>query len=298
MRLRLGTVQFGMDYGINEQKKPSLEESIKLLDYATQNGITFLDTAFAYGVAEDVVGSFLQKGTIAREKLNISSKLVPNVLDEIHEEDYESKILELIKGQLNRLHTDYLDVYLFHSARYIYKEPLLKALQIVKKEGLAKKVGVSVYEPDEVKTGLISEYVDFMQFPYSIFDQRMIKAGIFNYTDELNIKEIDTRSAFIQGLIVMPEDKVPSFLSKAKPIVKRIDEICKNYNINRVNLAMSFVQMQKQISSLVFGVDNMNQLKEDIKYFENPISEQIVKEIAKNFLNIQADIVMPSLWKK
>ena len=296
MNLRLGTVQFGLDYGINNQKKPSVQDSIAMLDYATQNGISRLDTAFAYGTAESVVGEFLKKKTISREKLNISSKLVPNIMDEVAPENYEAKVLELIRGQLKTLNTDYLDVYLYHSARYVYNEALLSALQTVKKEGLAKKVGVSVYEPDEVKKGIVSDNVEFIQFPYSIFDQRMLASGIFDLP--LNGTEIDTRSAFIQGLIIMSEDKVPSFLAKAKPIVKKIDEVCVKYGVNRVALAMSFVKQQKSISSLVFGVDNMEQLKQDIEFFNKEIPSDIVNDIAKEFIGIETDIVMPSLWKK
>ena len=296
MKLRLGTVQFGQDYGINGQKKPSVQDSINMLDYATQNGITNLDTAFAYGSAESVVGEFLKKKTIPREKLNISSKLVPNIMDEVLPEDYEAKVLELIKGQLKTLNTDYLDVYLYHSARYVHNEALLSALHVAKKEGLAKKVGVSVYEVDEVKKGLASDKVDFMQFPYSIFDQRMLAEGIFDLP--LNGTEIDTRSAFIQGLIIMSEDKVPPFLAKAKPIVRKIDEVCLKFGVNRVALAMSFVKQQKSISSLVFGVDNMEQLKQDIEFFNKEIPSQTVNEIAREFTGIETDIVMPSLWKK
>ena len=296
MNLRLGTVQFGMDYGINNQKQPSISDCVTMLDYATQNGITNLDTAFAYGTAESVVGEFLKKKTISREKLNISSKLVPNVMDEITPENYEAKVLELIKGQLKTLGTDYLDVYLYHSARYIYNDALLSALQVAKKEGLAKKVGVSVYEPDEVKKGLANGKVDFMQFPYSIFDQRMLASGIFDLP--LNGTEIDTRSAFIQGLIIMSEDDIPPFLAKAKPIVRKIDEVCAKYNVNRVALAMNFVKQQKSISSLVFGVDNMEQLKQDVEFFKKEIPCDIVHEIATEFTDIETEIVMPSLWKK
>ena len=296
MKLRLGTVQFGQNYGINGQKQPTLQDSVAMLDYATQNGIENIDTAFAYGTAESVVGEFLRKKTIPREKLNISSKLVPNIMDEVAPENYEAKVLELIKGQLKTLNTDYLDVYLYHSARYVHNEALLSALQIAKKEGFAKKVGVSVYEPEEVKKGLVNNKVEFMQFPYSIFDQRMLAQGIFDLP--LNGTEIDTRSAFIQGLIIMTEDKVPPFLAKAKPIVRKIDEVCEKYGVNRVALAMNFVKQQKSISSLVFGVDNMEQLKQDIEYFNKEIPSSTVNDIAKEFTGIETDIVMPSLWKK
>ena len=135
-----------------------------------------------------------------------------------------------------------------------------------------------------------------MQFPYSIFDQRMLASGIFDLP--LNGTEIDTRSAFIQGLIIMGENDIPPFLAKAKPIVRKIDEVCAKYNVNRVALAMNFVKQQKSISSLVFGVDNMDQLKADINYFNKEIPGNIVNEIANEFTGIETDIVMPSLWKK
>ena len=89
MQLCLGTVQFGLDYGITGQKKPPQEYAVECLDYATQNGILAIDTAAAYGTAEEVVGTFLAKKTIPRNKLFISTKLLPNILDECPPEDYK-----------------------------------------------------------------------------------------------------------------------------------------------------------------------------------------------------------------
>ena len=73
MNLCLGTVQFGMDYGIFNQKKQESTYCINCLDYATQNGIEAIDTAKAYGIAEEIVGEFLAKRTISREKLFLST---------------------------------------------------------------------------------------------------------------------------------------------------------------------------------------------------------------------------------
>lgn len=61
MQLCLGTVQFGMNYGICGQKQPSVEAACEMLDYAVHNGISHIDTAKQYGTAEDVVGIFLRK---------------------------------------------------------------------------------------------------------------------------------------------------------------------------------------------------------------------------------------------
>ncbi len=298
MKLCLGTVQFGLDYGIRGQKKPSLEEAIKILDYATQNGIDNIDTALAYGNAEEVVGEFLKKKTISRDKLFIISKFKPNELDEVEPKNYAKVIKENYEKQLKRLNTDYLDSYVFHSSRYAFDEEKLKAMYELKKEGKVRHCGVSVYYPDEAKICIESPYVDFMQLPSSIFDQRMKNEGVFDLALKNGSTQIHSRSAFIQGLILMNEDELPTFLQGAKPILNKIDEICKKYDISRIKLAMLYVKQFDAISHLVFGVDNIEQIKEDINIFQEDFSSDILKEIGKEFENIKTDIMMPSLWVK
>ncbi len=298
MELCLGTVQFGMDYGIAGQKQPSLEDAVKILDYATQNGIDNIDTANAYGTAEDVVGTFLKRKTIARDKLFIISKFRPNLLDEVDETQYYSVMKANLENTFERLETDYLDSYMLHSARYVWNDAIVEALARLKKEGYVRHCGVSVYEPEEAFKVIERANCDFMQLPYSIFDQRMGKAGVFERALQQSNTQIHSRSAFLQGLILMDENTVPSFLERAKPIVRKSNELCKKYSISRVALAMSYVKHQEGISHLVFGVDNIEQLKEDIFLFENSISDEIIVNIAIEFEDIGEDIVMPSLWKK
>ncbi len=292
----MGTVQFGMNYGIAGQKQPSVEDAIQMLDYATQNGIDNIDTANAYGTAEDVVGMFLHKKTIARDKLFVISKFRPNLLDNVKESEYYSIMKENLMNSLKRLKTDYLDSYMLHSARYVWNDEIIHTLKRMKDEGYVRHIGVSVYEVDEALKVIERSECDFMQLPYSVFDQRMKKGGVFEKKDENT--QIHSRSAFIQGLILMQEEQVPPFLAKAKPIVKEIDKLCREYKVSRIALAMSFVKRQKEISHLVFGVDNIQQLKEDIEFFQNSIPGHIIDEISKQFVDIEADIVMPSLWKK
>ena len=297
MELCLGTVQFGMDYGIKGQKQPSLEHAVEMLEYATQNGIDTIDTANAYGTAEDVVGTFLEKKTVSRDKLFIISKFKPNLLDEVKQDEYYRVMRENLENTLSRLHTDYLDSYLLHSARYVFNDEIIDTLNRMKQDGLVRRVGVSIYEPEEAMKCIDRPNVEFMQLPYSIFDQRMEKAGVFEYAKKDNI-QIHSRSAFIQGLILMDENEVPAFLSKAKPIVRKINVLCQRHGLSRISLAMNYVKQQSRISHLVFGVDNINQLIENIQIFREDIPTDIIEDIAKEFTDIEADIVMPSLWKK
>ena len=88
-------------------------------------------------------------------------------------------------------------------------------------------------------------------------------------------------------------------LSKAKPIIQKIKEICCKENINRVELAIQFVKQQTQIDYLVFGFDNLDQLKQNICFFNrDTIDQSLLSEIAKDFDALDADLVMPSLWAK
>jgi len=81
-KLCLGTVQLGLDYGVaNREGKPSLEKSLKILDFACERGIRWFDTAQAYGNAEEVLGEYLaHRGNLS--EFHLISKLVPKAFEE------------------------------------------------------------------------------------------------------------------------------------------------------------------------------------------------------------------------
>lgn len=298
MDLCLGTVQFGMDYGICGKQKPHLSDSLKMIDYALHNGINTIDTANAYGEAEDVVGTYIKNNQVVRSDIWLISKFRPNLLDEVPEEQYYPVMKENLECSLQRLHTDYLDGYLLHSARYVYNDAITDALVRLKKEGYVKKVGVSVYEVGEAKKGISRGNLDFLQLPFSVLDQRMLHDGVFTLAEKYNFP-LHSRSAFIQGLVLMKSTEVPSFLrERAVPILKKVDLVCQKAGVTRVQLAIGFVKQQPAISHLVFGVRNLDQLKEDISVFQQELPAGMIEELETQFSNIDADIVMPSLWKK
>lgn len=298
MELCLGTVQFGMDYGIRGKKKPPLFDCLEMLDYAVHNGITTIDTANAYGEAENVVGAYFEKNSAVRRQVQLISKSRPNLLDEIPEEKYYSVMKENLEQSFQRLHTDYLDGYLLHSAHYVYNDVILEALVRLKTEGYVNTVGVSVYETDEARTGILHGNLDFLQLPFSVLDQRMFHSGVFTLAEEYGVP-LASRSAFIQGLVLMEPDEVPAFLrGRAAPILQRVDSVCQKTGLSRIQLAMGFVKRQTAVSHLVFGVRNLRQLQEDISVFQQNISDDVIGELETQFSDISPDIIMPSLWKK
>jgi aryl-alcohol dehydrogenase-like predicted oxidoreductase len=296
-KLTLGTVQFGLDYGINNPNgKPSLEKSLEMLDLAWAKGIRIFDTAYAYGDAEEVLGEFNRTREPGAE-MKIITKLKPNILSE--SSGQPSDIIESnLRESLKRLGRDYVDGYLFHTPAYIYNNEAVEAMAALKKQGLAKNIGVSIYEEaDAVYAAGLKDF-DYIQVPYSVFDQRADRVGFFEIAKKNNIK-VFARSAFLQGLFFMPEDKIPPHLEIAKPYFKKLDEIIGKYNLSRQQAALLFSYKNKNIDHVVFGVDNLLQLKEDIETVQkNADCGECIKELKENFVNVEKSIIFPSLWKK
>lgn len=297
MKLCLGTVQLGMDYGIRGKKRPTLEEALGIIDFAIHNGIGTIDTANAYGEAEDVVGAYLERNPAVRGQIQLISKFRPNLLDDVPPAQYYPIMKENLRESLRRLHMDYLEGYLLHSARYVFDDEIIDALKRLKAEGYVEKIGVSVYEVEEAKAGIQRGDLDFLQLPYSALDQRMLHSGVFSMAVERGFP-LHSRSAFIQGLVLMEEPEVPAFLERAKPLVGKISLLCKEAGLTRVQLAMGYVKRQEAVSHLVFGVRNTEQLRENIDAFSYDLPQDVYDELERQFAQVEADIVMPSLWKR
>lgn len=296
MELCIGTVQFGMDYGINGKKRPPESECIACLDYAVQNDVRAIDTAEAYGDAEEILGKFLRRKPMPRDKLFISTKMLPNTLDNPNGGDYYPIIRKHLEGSLRRIGVDYVDAYLFHSSRYAFRPDLLDALSRIKQDGLAGKVGVSVYYPDEAFACLENPNISFIQAPYSILDHRMKESGVFNAATGKGV-ELYTRSAFLQGLVLMNPSEVPQHLERAIPFIERINQICRNLQISPVELALLYVKRESAVSHLVFGVRSLEQLQENIRLFRGDLKKPDHAAIEKTFRAVDAEIIIPSLWK-
>jgi len=296
-KLVLGTVQFGLNYGINNQQgQPPLKKSLEVLDLAFKKGIEIFDTAYAYGDAEEILGEFSQSRSLGG-KLKIITKLKPNIISETEGTAYDIIVANL-EESLKRLKRDYVDGYLFHTHAYIKDDKLVDALCRLKKQGLIKNIGVSIYEEADAIYAANLKEVDYIQVPYSIFDQRMDKSGFFQLAKK-NGKTVFARSAFLQGLFFMDEDKIPPFLNEVKKYFKDLDEIINRYGLTRAQAALLFSLNNKNIDYIVFGVDNIDQLKDDINITEKNIDcEQCIKELKNKFVAIEKNIIFPSLWKK
>lgn len=292
-RLCLGTVQFGMDYGINNPAgQPSKAEVFAMLDAAIASGIDCLDTAAAYGEAEALLGQYGMQD----KQIKVISKLRPHCIAD-DERNIATAVEKELHGTLERLELSCLDGYLLHTPEYFYNESVIFALKRLKEKGLVKHIGVSVYETAHALDVVKSGAMDYIQIMYSIFDQRLDKTDFFAVA-KANHVTVFARSAFLQGLILMQEERIPEQLSEARAYLKDFDAIIARYHLSRAQAAFLFSYTHPGIDYLVFGVEAMSQLQEDIAFSQKDIDfDQCRYELKQSFLGIGKTIIFPSLWK-
>ena len=293
--LCLGTVQFGMNYGINNTLgQPSEEYVFEMLDTAIENGIHVFDTARAYGTAEVVLGHYFEARK-NRNSVELISKLRPNVIEE-NETDVYGVIRREFEESLKRLHTDHLERYLLHTPEYIYQPQIVEGLRRLKEEKLVDHIGVSIYELQEGYAALKTPGIDSIQLPYSILDQRGMQEGFIQEAKSAGIT-VFTRSAFLQGLFMMDKERIPLHLQGVMPYLSRFEELLGQYKVDRVTALVSFVKWEKDIDYLVFGVDTKEQLLQDMAVGKiEGISEELMEKLKETFSDIEKSIIFPSLW--
>ena len=191
MKLSIGTVQIGLDYGISNQVgKVAFNEVQKILTFAKKHNITYLDTAMAYGLSEEVIGLYRKKNN------DKDFKIITKIPDTKHS---TISINDMLEHALIRLSCDHVYALLLHTAENINKSTYAQLLSL-KEQGKIKKLGVSVYSPEQAFLIAKNFNIDLIQLPLNIFDQRFIESGCLQFLKDKGI-EIHTRSLFIQGLL-------------------------------------------------------------------------------------------------
>ena len=255
-KLALGAVQFGMNYGVsNSSGQTSLIEVTKILNLAHKLNISLIDSAISYGSSEKILGE------IGVSNFDIVSKLPSSVLTQ---KEVSSSIQYHIDNSLIRLKKDSLYGFLAHNAADLLSsngEIIYKSLNLAKKNGLIKKIGVSVYYPEEIKQLMYYYDLDLIQAPFNIIDNRLIKSGLMKELSSSNI-ELHVRSIFLQGLLLMtPSNRLLKF-NKWVALWNTWDEWLNDLKITPIEACLSYALSFDEISKLVIGVESAKQLQE------------------------------------
>lgn len=288
-KLILGTVQLGLNYGVNNSSgKPSKEKAFDILNSAYDGGIRTLDTAEAYGNSQEVIGSFMKDNP--KKKFNIITKLkADNTLT-------KGELFDHIFYNCKILNIESLEGYMFHNYNsfknsiFLYEE-ILNA----KNKGIILNVGISLYSNQEIED-IIDNYddFDFIQIPFNLFDNEFKRKLIIEKARLKGIK-VHTRSCFLQGLLFKKTEDLKGVLKQSAPYLMQINSIAKETGFEIGNLALYYCLSKPYINKVLIGVDSVEQLKKNINWSQNAIDNNILKKI-DNIRIYQNEILNPSLW--
>ena len=244
MRLALGTVQFGLDYGIsNHAGEVADAELDAILTLARKLGMDTLDTAQAYGKAE------ARLGVCNSTDFRVITKLSPNI-------DAADLVVSL-ESSLQRLARPSVEGLLLHRSQDA-SPALFERLADLQHQGKVGKVGVSVYSPEELTRWLEQGYpLELVQLPANLLDQRFLRAGWLDRLQAMGC-EIHVRSLFLQGLLLMQPALRPAYFDAFREPLSRLDEW--QPHRSPLHKALTLIPALPQVSRFVVGVCHAHEL--------------------------------------
>ncbi|UCH24656.1 MAG: aldo/keto reductase [Trueperaceae bacterium] len=283
-KIALGTVQFGLDYGIsNTAGRVAPEVVAEILELAANRGIDTLDTAVAYGVSEETLGEIL-------ETPGLSFELISKFPAETSAEGFD----EILAASLKRLRSETLKGYLAHTFDSFTDPRVREALTRAKAGGRIEQLGVSVYYPEQV-SWLLEREIDFdlIQLPLSVFDQRFLP-----FLPELKARgvEVHVRSVFLQGLFFLGPAGLPPHFEKVVDKLMRLRSLCEEKAVPLSALLLNYAVLNKDLDKVVIGVQSDAELSQNLSAFEHVEScRTLLPELAELAVWDES-ILLPFNW--
>lgn len=290
MKLGLGTVQFGVDYGIsNSAGQTPAPEVARILALAQQKGVRLLDTALLYGASEEALGRALPAGhgfQVVTKTLRFDAGAITAARVALMERGFLNSLDQLRAPSLYGL--------LIHNADDLLLENghlLLEKLLELKQRGLVRKVGVSVYSARQIDRVLELFAPDIVQLPVNVLDQRLLQDGRLDALKQAGV-EVHARSVFLQGLLLMEPDALPPYFDPIRGHLARYREMLRARGITPLAAALGFVAGLEQVDYLICGVNDHLQL-EEICSALNPAPARLFAP----FSLTREDMLNPAQWR-
>jgi len=286
-KLDLGTVQFGLAYGVSNQScaAVALPEAAAILDEARELGVDTIDTAVSYGESETVLGC------LGTEGFDVVTKLpgLPSACADLH-----SWVQEQLQASMARLSATRLYGLLLHRPADLLGpqgDELYYALLSMRERGLIAKVGISIYDPAELDELCARYDFDLVQAPFNILDTRLVDSGWADRLEERGT-ELHLRSAFLQGLLLMPPDKRPQRFARFAPVWACWDDWLRACGLTQLEACLRAALKCTQASKVVVGVDSREHLLEISAATDGALPSRPA------WPPFDSDLINPSAWSR
>jgi aryl-alcohol dehydrogenase-like predicted oxidoreductase len=291
-KLILGTANFGLTYGIANNKMLSEKEAFAILEKAVEVGVCCVDTARGYGDAEKVLGEFFK----------VHGKVF-DVVTKLPDGDYRAAgdVEIQIETSLEHLCIGRIDTLLVHGFRSFerFSGVLLPVFERYRSAGIIGGYGLSVYHPYEIEKAPQAGFrIGAVQFPLNLFDQRFLRDGCLQKLGALGIA-LYGRSIFLQGLFFMDGASLGGHLQQATPKIKHLRSLARAYDTSVEALALLFAA-SAGVDYVVLGVDNAAQLERNAAIMANG-AMNLLPELKDRFGTLEIsdeEIILPYRWKR
>ena len=284
-KIIIGTAQFGLDYGIaNSKGKMKTNEIKKIIKYARTNNIKNIDTAHAYGDSEQRLGNVGIKNFNVIVKLPATNPTQP----------YDQWVKKSIHSSFKKLKINKADTVLVHNAKFLLDakmgKKIYEELKKFKNKNIIKNIGVSIYSINDLKNIIKKFPMDVVLISLNIFDQRILNKKIINTLKRKNIK-IYTRSTFLQGLLLMSKNKIPTKFNRWEKKFDMWYRELENKKVSAYDACLDFVMKNKDVDKTLIGIDDFKQFKEIFK--DKPKININYKKFNSNKIN---KLINPAKW--
>lgn len=285
-RLALGTVQFGMSYGVtNTSGQVDAEQVARILALGRAAGMDTLDTATAYGDSEQRLGDAGVQGWRVVTKLGEPPRDAESLADWVRAE---------VRTSLARLKLERLAGLLLHRSAALQGargQEMFEALHTLKRDGVVEKIGVSIYDPEELAALDGAHTLDLVQAPYNVLDRRIVTSGWLARLKTHGV-EVHARSVYLQGLLLLDAESLPRAFEPWRPLWREWNTWLARQQYTAVQACIGFVCAQPGIDRVVVGVANERQLQAALS-----ASTSVLENLPGGFACSDLELINPARWR-
>lgn len=295
--LGLGTNAVG---GHNLFQNLEDEQGKAVVREALRNGITLLDTAYAYGHgrSEELIGEVLQEPEFDRARVILATKAAhipgkPGVMDNSPE-----FLRNAVEDALSRLQTDYLDIFYIHFPdTNTPKAEAIAALAELKEAGKIRAIGVSNFSLDQIKEANTEGHLDVVQDKYSLL-HREAEDHLFPYLEANEISFIPyfpLASGLLTGKYTGEEQfsqddrrlKNPDFQSprfqRITDTVSQLKPLARTNDCTVAQLVLAWYLKSPHVAAVIPGAKQANQVADNAKATDVHLSQVDYQTISDMF---------------
>jgi aryl-alcohol dehydrogenase-like predicted oxidoreductase len=296
-RLGLGTVELGMPYGLDMPPPPPDAECIRLLRGAYEAGITFFDTAAAYGRSEELVGAALAALSPRPVIATKATLIAPDSSIPLRGRALRQHLEHSVARSLQRLQVEAVDLLQFHSLEPAFvTTDLLDVVEDLTRRGWVRHWGASTYEEEAPRAiAAAPGPLRSLQLAYSLLDRRL-ERKVLPACRRAGMGVV-FRSIFLKGVLTDRMRQLPPRLAPLRQAALKAGEIAAAASLSLPAMALRFAAFSPFTHVTLFGTASLRELEANLAAFAaGPLPPDVLE--ALNAVEVaEPSLLNPSTWE-